>query len=304
MPRAFVKFFVSVGIVALAACTSGTVAKPRTPADSGEVNQDLSVISWNVKHLGREVFNSAQASPLLSDADIVTLQEVNTTESGLRALMGLAAHLRELIVDERFCLGLSEIPNGAKERYAYLWKNSRVSYVKTNGEILVDCPSSALTIPLDRNNARSLTRPPALGTFFFKPNSRKFILASVHLPPTGKKPYDEVPTLFGALNDSTFPIVVAGDYNLSSKHKSFAVARSLGFQAALVGVKTSLRAKRRELSQPYDNFWFRGVEVTPLPAGRMAVMNLYEIFPEKDQKEIYDNFSDHCPIISKFKFLD
>ena len=37
-------------------------------------------------------------------------------------------------------MGLSEIPTGAKERYAYLWKDTQISYVKVDGTIMESRP--------------------------------------------------------------------------------------------------------------------------------------------------------------------
>ena len=63
-------------------------------------------------------------------------------------------------------------------------------------------------------------------------------------------------------------------------------------------VKTSLKKNKREMSEAYDNFWYRGLRMSGTP----RVINLYDAFPEKDQREIYNNFSDHCPITARFEF--
>ncbi|MGE0764459.1 MAG: endonuclease/exonuclease/phosphatase family protein [Bdellovibrionales bacterium] len=272
-------------------------ARNALPATEG--SKTMTVMSWNVKHLGRELFNSAQASPLLADADIVTFQEVNASETGLHALTNIARHLSDL-THERICIGLSQIPSDDRERYAYIWRNSRVAYVKTDGEIVYDCPNSAITIRLGVRNAAKIVREPALGTFYFKPAAKQFVLASIHLIPTAKKPKNEVEPLFDTFRSVQHPLIVAGDYNLGPSHRVFKGVMGLGFQGALApGMKTSLRRKQRTLSKAYDNFWFRNIQL----AGPPRVLNLYDIFTEKNRRDIYDNFSDHCPIIAQFHFL-
>ncbi len=263
-------------------------------------SKTLTVISWNVKHLGRQLFDPRQAAPILADADIVALQEVNTKENGVKALKGIAEQLQTLM-GERICMGLTDVPTEEdRERYAYLWKNSRVAYVKTNGEIMEDCPPTAITIRLGVSNAKSIQREPAFGTFYFKPTAKQFLLSSIHLVPTEKQPQNEVAPLFQTFSAValTHPIIVAGDYNLDSSHPSFLVAREMGFHAAMVGVKTSLKRNQRQLHMPYDNFWYLSIRLVGTP----SVINLYDVFTEKSQREIYKNLSDHCPIRGQFEF--
>ena len=104
-----------------------------------------------------------------------------------------------------------------------------------------------------------------------------------------------MPPLFDSLKDAEWPIIVAGDYNLDSGHSAFDGARAARFQAAFVGAKTSLKSKKRELSKPYDNFWFRGAELKSA-----KVINLYAALPQIPQGEIYESISDHCPIVGEF----
>lgn len=265
------------------------------PASSG--NPVLTVMSWNVKHLGRDLFDSRQAAPLLADADIATFQEVNVSEKGVKALRAIAQHLGELM-NERMCVAISERPTEGTEVYGYIWKNSRVSFVTRDGRVIEDCGNNVVTVRLGVRHAQEIKREPAFGTFYFRPAARPFVLASIHLVPTAKKPALEVPPLFSTFKDVEQPVIVAGDFNLNSAHASFQAARDVSFAAAMVRVKTSLKANARELSKAYDNFWFRGLRLT----GQPSVLNLYEVFPEKEQREIYDNFSDHCPVTAKFEF--
>ena len=285
------RFILAFLLSFLLSCTSLADRKPANAQDPA-----LHVISWNVKHLGRRDFKTAIAVSFLTEADIVTFQEVNTTASGVQALKGLADKL-ETETGQKICVAWSETPIRSKERYAYLWRDSRIAFVKVNGEVVNSCPASDFTVRLGVKNADQIEREPAVGQFFFKPIQKKFILASIHLVPSGKSPQKEVPPLFETFRDLEGPIIVAGDYNLDSTHSSFQIARDMGFRAAMVGTKTSMKRTRRELNKPYDNFWFRGIHIKS-----PGVINLYMMLPQMHASDIFSDLSDHSPIHADFYF--
>jgi len=256
----------------------------------------LQIASWNLKHLGRKKTNIEAIAQQLKTVDLVTFQEVNTNNHGKTALWQIR-DLLKLHHKAKICTALSEIPSEANLRYAYLWLNSKVSYVKTNGEIMNDCPDSALTIRLGVKNHKKIRREPAMGTFLVKGTEIKFILASVHLRPTKSKPELEVPPLFDSFQDILQPVIIAGDFNLDSNHLSFQSAHTAKFKAAFRNSPTSLKRESKELSKPYDNFWYRNAELTD-----QKVVNLYEVLPKMSQKDIYYNVSDHSPIFATIKF--
>lgn len=262
-----------------------------------EGSKVLTVMSWNIKHLGRKNFDPALAAPLLKDADVITFQEVNTSNSGKEALDAIAKELEKL-TKEKICKALSARPSGGDELYAYLWKDSRVAFVKSNGDILDHCPTTHLTMRLGVKNQQKILREPAFGVLYFRPEARAFLLASIHLRPTKNKPEKEVEPLFETLSKVLLPSVVAGDYNLDSKHKAFRAARTRNFQPALSGVKTSLQRKKRELSKAYDNFWYKGLKIKG-----SKVVNLHSAFPSRSPAEIFNGVSDHCPITGEFEFF-
>lgn len=260
-------------------------------------DQSLSVISWNIKHMGRKSLSTQTAASLLGGADIITFQEVNTTESALKALKEIANYLG-LRTSERICLALSQSQPRSKERYAYLWKNSQVAFVRSDNTVMEDCPDTALTIRLGVKNATRISRMPAYGTFYSKKNKTYFILASVHLVPTQKNPAQEVEPLFDTFKGVEGHLIVAGDFNLDSTHSSFIAAKNVGFTPALLGVKTSLKQSDRELSKAYDNFWYRGFNLKTY-----QVINLYKALPQMNSRAIYKHISDHSPIQAQFEFM-
>ena len=255
----------------------------------------LTILSWNTKHLGRDKYLADEATLLLRDADIVTFQEVATSDKGLAALKRMAELIGEKTGDY-WCMGLSEIPTGGKERYAYLWRNGRISYIKTDGTIIQDCKAhsdgGAFTIRLGVKHAALIVREPAVGAFSEKSSGKKFTLASIHLVPTKKEPWKEVAPLFDTFSDVEGVVVVAGDFNLESSHPSFESAYKMGFKSALGGEeKTSLKLKARSLNRAYDNLFYKGATMR-----RSGTINMLEVFPKIDIKKIYQELSDHCPV--------
>ena len=262
------------------------------PSDAPE--KKLVVMSWNIKHLGRKSLDPDTASSFLQEADIITLQEVNKSSSGNSALQAIAASLAKRL-GKKICWGLSEVPSEDSERYAYLWRDTAVAYVKSDGSILPTCPATALTIRLGSKHHRSIRREPAYGLFYSRHQEKKFVLASIHLVPTKKKPQLEVEPLFDTFSEEPIPVIVAGDYNLDSSHPAFFAARKRGFLPAMAQVKTSLKRKKRELGKAYDNFWSRGALLHS-----SKVVNLFKVLPDRSVSSIYNDISDHCPIQGVF----
>ena len=263
-----------------------------------EALADVKIISWNAKHIGRQRQDLKAVVSLLKGADIVAIQEVNTGDSGAKAVAELARILGASS-GVKYCVGLSEIPTDSKERYAMLWVEGKVSYITTDGNEIATCPVYAVTLRLGAKNAEKIIREPAVGTFKEK-DGGKFTLATIHLVPTAKRPEHEVAPLFDtvATLPGKWPKIVLGDFNLDAGHPSFDAARSLGFRPALSpGVKTSLKTKERAFSKAYDNIWATGVEFRD-----SGVINPYKSFPDMSAHEIFNLVSDHAPIWAGFKF--
>ncbi|MBF0441959.1 MAG: endonuclease/exonuclease/phosphatase family protein [Oligoflexales bacterium] len=257
----------------------------------------LTLASWNTKHLGRKNFNYDDAVTLLKDFDGITIQEVNTGKSGSTALETLKGKLSEA-TREKWCSALSEIPTDSKERYAYLWRERKLSWVKNkSGEVIKVCSDIPMTAGLIEINQDKIVREPAIATFVTY-KGYKFKFVTVHLVPTNKSPEMEVPYLFEAFKSSNLPVYLAGDFNLPASSAAFDDIRKNGWINILdASQKTSLHMKARSLNNAYDNIW---IYLPSKKKGRCdykgGVKNTYEILKTKDMKEIYKNVSDHTPI--------
>lgn len=267
----------------------------------------LRLMSWNLKHLGRDKFMYDEVISQLGNSDLIAFQEVNTSKSGSDALQKLARGMT-FLTGKHICVGFSNVPSGEeKERYGYLWLNERIAYVTTKGEVVENCNEDPINVPISTVNTDLIRREPAIGTFLFKPLRQKFIYATVHLRPEGEKPQEEVLPLFEIFSAINLPVIVAGDYNLNDTHSSFKAAADRGFGPALHNTKTSLSTppnkshpnKKMGFSKAFDNFWFRNVEVVAV-----KVSYLYEIFSKLPFATVYNEISDHCPIRGDFSFAN
>ena len=259
---------------------------------------EITIISWNAKHLGRKSQDLKASASLLTGGDLIAIQEVNAGVSGAKALFDLSVLLAREGV--KYCVGLSEIPTDSRERYGILWRDAAISYVSTNGSIIDRCPPQAITLRLGAAGADKIVREPAVGIFLERSTQKKFHFATIHLVPTAKHPEKEIEPLFSTIEGlpGKYPRIVAGDFNLSSDHSAFVVARELGYVPALRGEeRTSLKAKTRGMSKAFDNVWTKNAK--SLDA---QVISSIERFRDRSQEEIYRNISDHAPIMAVIKF--
>ena len=112
--------------------------------------QSVSIVSWNIKDLGRtkDASEINQIAQLIRDFDIVAIQEVVAVDpAGAKAVARLADELNRM--GERWDYRVSDPTNssrGKKERYAFLWKSKKVRLVgrpwldKTFDDIIIREP--------------------------------------------------------------------------------------------------------------------------------------------------------------------
>lgn len=273
-----------------------TVPKSTTEVSPKDVIKNIRIMSWNIKKLGRDSLDYTSAVKVLKEGDVIALQEVNIKNG--KATLEKISLMLEKEISEKTCEGITEPTTGpGAERYAFIWINSKVSLIKDNGEEVADCPSDAVTVGLNSLHADKIDREPGQAIFRVKETKTFFTLANVHLVPTAKKPANEVPWLFASVEKIDGVVIVVGDFNLGSSHAAFDKARASNFEPALNNEKTSLKMSSRLLNQPYDNIWVKGASFKD---GK--VINLYERFPDIEQKKIYNSISDHSPITAVVGF--
>jgi len=257
--------------------SEGTVA----PEASGRT--EVRIITWNLLNLGRSKDDQEMGiiANIISkgQGDVVALQEVIASEAGPDAVMRLDEDLDYTGTPWDYIV--SEPTSGqGSERYAYLWKPSRVRLV---GQPWLE---ASLADPLDRE--------PFLARFEDVRTGQQVLLASFHAVPTAKRPADEN-VLLDQLH-RRYPddhLLVMGDFNLGQDHEAFDGLKAAGYRPVLVDQRTSLRMRRRDgqhLANEYDNIFY---EAAPLRAAQSGVIDFTSDFSTLKQAR---TISDHLPV--------
>lgn len=314
----------------------------------GSRDPEMRVMTWNTLRIGRDRFRIKEAAKLLISADVIALQEVLAGKKGgpkanlaLKELRDEMARLAQakLGFPVRYCWALSDIPDGQDdERYAMLWRNDRIAYVKTDDVLSTedtDCPETADKLKLNARFSTQIVREAAYQRFRFKPSGKHFHLATIHLVPTKKNPSAEVPYLMRSFIDynlekedgvdpvdpvfESIPLLIMGDFNLSpisSAFTDFKAPQTYAFRSVLGrGMRTSLAetltkpvGQGLNLANAYDTIWYRGAVrlVGPVKDGPKKVWgrvkNLYDFFGATDETAagIRSDISDHSPVEADF----
>lgn len=274
------------------------------------LSQAFILYDWNLKHLGRVRFSTKNVASVISDGDLVLIQEVNTTISGRTKLKELRDAVLAIEGNQKktLCMGISKKPTGGIERYAMLWNEAELIQVDEKGKELPCDDQKFVELELTAEHAMEIVREPAYVLLKDKKSGRTLLAATVHALPkgNGKTPEKEIPLIFESVATEAARVfgkeykegvvILGGDFNMSVRNAPFKKGKDLGFEAALSsGPKTSLDSKDRELSMPYDNVFIKSV-------GKAAnfekanVINLYKKFEDLQQDTIYNTISDHCPL--------
>lgn len=241
--------------------------------------------SWNIRHLGNSKSEQEIAfmAKTLKNYDIVAIQEVVAGDGGAQAVARLADELNR--TGFKWDYVVSNPTQGGRyssERYAYLWKPSRVK-LERKAWLDLDC-------------IEDFEREPYFIKFKYK--NKHFTLVNIHALPKSKQPERELKNL--KLYPGLYPnerFIFLGDFNLAQSHSVFNPLKSKGFVPALVEQKTSLKMKcvaGECLASEYDNIFTDSNIFEILNRG---VNLFYQSFPDlKSARTI----SDHIPVWVEF----
>ena len=191
----------------------------------------INICSWNLMDFGKSKSDTEIEfiANTIKDFDIIMIQEVVAKDpGGAQAL----ARLGEALMRKgaKWEYRISDITSGEnsykQERYAFLWKPSRVKLV---GKPWLEVKYQA-----------EIDREPFYATF--KSGDKEFTLANFHAITKSKQPETEVkyfkylPGEYPDLN-----IIFCGDFNLPQNHTVFNPLKKMGYLPALTNQKTSLK---------------------------------------------------------------
>ncbi len=242
----------------------------------------LNICSWNIQNFGRTKSSSQETMDYIvakiKNFDIVAIQEVSTSEFGAQAVAKLDDLLDRTGTSWDFVI--SDPTKGpGSERYAYVWKKSRVKLKSST---------------LEKSLQDSIDREPFRAIFIYK--TLEYALFNVHLVPTDKNPEVEAKRL--SIIGRNYPaarFLIMGDFNLSQSSPGFNLLKNYT-KPALTGKKTSLKMKEdgSPLNMEYDNFFMtKNINLT-----KSEVIEFFKDF--KDLKSAR-KISDHCPIFCIIK---
>jgi endonuclease/exonuclease/phosphatase family metal-dependent hydrolase len=247
----------------------------------------VSICSWNLLDFGKS--KSQQqiefVAKTVKDFDIVLIQEVVAKDpGGVQAVGRLGDALNRL--GAKWEYRISDATSGEnsfkRERYAFLWKPSRVK--------LLGRPW------LEIQYSTQIDREPFLATF--QSGVKEFTLVNFHAITKTKQPETEVkyfkylPSEYPNLN-----LIFCGDFNLPQNHTVFNPLKSMGYKPVLNNQKTSLRKKCISndcLESELDNIFYNPKKVNYISGG---VLHFYRSFEIIDQAR---GLSDHVPFYFKF----
>ena len=258
--------------------------RPQPPAAMPD-GQDTHarVVSWNLYNFGRTKDDQeiAVAAQTLRDFDLVAVQEVVTSPPGAQAIGKLDDALDRTGFAWDYRISDPTTGDGT-ERYAFLWKPSRVRLVGRAW--------------LEPSLADAMDREPYLARFEHRQTGQQFLVASLHAVPSSKNPAHEI-ALLDALHRQyeADHVLLLGDFNLDEDDTAFNELRGLGYRAALDDQLTSLRRKRDpgpqgHLANEYDNIFY---EAGPLRAARAGVLDFTNEFSSLKEAR---SLSDHLPV--------
>ena len=216
--------------------------------------QVLSIVSWNLKDFGqsRDDDEIKMIAEVIKNADVVAIQEVVAKHpGGAKAVARLTDQLNRMGAkwESRISHPTESSSPYIRERYAYIWKTSKVSLTRGRPTLIKEISSK-------------VEREPFLAQFKLK-NGEVVTLVNYHAC-THKKHFperEEISYISNWLIDQSFNNVIwLGDMNLVVDDIAFESILSSGYSSVLSGEKTSLKTKCKNgnyLSRAEDNIIYK-----------------------------------------------
>lgn len=255
-------------------------------ADSAVARSTVTIGSWNLENFGKSKSDATIdfIAHTVNGLDIVTIQEVVAGYGGAQAVARLANALNQLGTkwDYRISDPTSGQNSYKRERYAFLWKTSRVS--------LIGRPW------LERQFTQQINREPFFATFNF--NGKQFTVVSFHA--ITKKMQPETEIKYFKFLPAEYPddnLLFCGDFNCPETHTVFNPLKRMGYKPIMIGQKTTLKQNPVNgacLASEFDNMFYHNIRINYIESG---VIRFYKAFPSlKAARKI----SDHIPIWFQF----
>jgi endonuclease/exonuclease/phosphatase family metal-dependent hydrolase len=255
------------------------------------LGQEFSLLTWNIQNLGRTK-NTAELEAMvdiLRDYDLVAIQEVVAKDPAGAQKVALLADLLNRTGaqwDYRVSDPTNSPSSYISERYAFLWKPSRLT--------LLGRPY------LDRELAAVVDREPYVAKFRVKGGNEPFFVVNFHARPHDREPEAEVAYLMAYPERlQTQRFVIAGDFNLDEQHQVWQPLYQAGFVPAVRETPTTLKrscnATGEYFNYPIDNLYLLPRYFELLQSGRIDFVG------GCDKVESARMISDHVPVFVRVR---
>lgn len=252
----------------------------------------LTLASWNIQELGitKSAEELKEIANILRNFDVVAIQEVVAKDpAGAQAIAKIADELNRM--GSKWDYQVSDPTKSPSvyisERYAFLWKTSKISQVHR--------------AYLDERLKDVCNREPFIATFKVKGKIEPFYVINFHSRKYNDRPEEEI------IHFLDYPdrlksnrIIITGDFNLDEKHQVWKPFYSNGFKSALQNTPTTLKMKCKNgnyLNHAIDNLYF-SQNIKFLQSGKVDFVSSCE------KLELARGISDHLPVYMEFSFVE
>jgi deoxyribonuclease-1-like protein len=250
---------------------------------------DVILISWNIRDFGksRDEGEIRAISRLVGHADIVAIQEVVAMDAGGAQAVGrLVAELDRSGADWDYVISdpTHSPSNYVSERYAFLWKASKVKLMG-NASLL-------------KGVDEAVHREPYVAKF--KIGNAFVTLVNYHSR-THKSGKDDEALEINAISNYLIHanidnVIWSGDFNLEINHTAFDKIKSNGFLNCLNGEKTTLKKKctnGQYLSSAEDNVLYKMKDFIKVKTEVIDFVDMKDCIYLEELQKMY---SDHLPL--------
>lgn len=251
---------------------------------------NLKIVTWNIRDLGRSK-NAAEIigiANILRNYDLVAIQEVVAKDpAGAQAVAKIVDELNRM--GSKWDYRISDPTNSPSvyisERYAFLWKTSKVSLLTR--------------AYLDKELEDYCFREPFIGKFQLKNGTRPFYVVNFHSRKYSDHPEEEI-KFFKNFPEKLYSnrVFILGDFNLNEKHKVWEGLYELGFNSAVENTKTTIKFACKDgiyLNHSIDNIYYNSSFVKRIQANHIDFVKTCE------NLEFARTLSDHLPVFLECK---
>lgn len=255
----------------------------RTSAQQSTGSTEISLISWNIRDFGRSKSDSIinAIADIVKKHDIVAIQEVVSGYGGSQAVAKLADALNRKGNKWDYAISYpTKSPPYKTEKYAYLWKTSKVKLLK-KARLLSEVN------PL-------VFREPYL--ISFQIDDKKISLLNYHSRKHNDHPEEEIKEIVTYLNTHNQTILL-GDFNLKQNHPVWNPLYAIQYTTALHNISTTLKRKCNSQGYMYhaiDNIFYNTQNIHQITSGKI------DFVKNCDHLKKARYISDHLPIFMKF----